>query len=632
MISWRLLNTLTIALLGANLVFARDVSSSSAPLLQLLDEAESVILLDPWRAYAELEAIEERLVDSTESLKLLYYQRKARALQFLYIDNEFEEAIEAASGLLTESTPVRARIMVMALEGVMQQRRGNYSEAIVLQEKAVALAESRNERYLQVFSTVELAFTRALRGSYEAAQRDLQSAYTRAMHANEPFLLALVDEVYGVLYAYTHDYERSVEHYRNALDVYKRLGYEAYTAEAYYGLGITYRDWARFDQAIAAFEQYREIIADREVGHGEFTASYALGTTYAQMGNCERALPAISTGLEAHGPEDYKSELYKRQAVCLAEAGQAEAAHEALANAKLIFDAIPEIQGTTWEIDLTRARALVEWRLGNTDEAMPLIMDFHDRAIDLERRNASERMLRSRTEMENERKDLEIELLREQANVTALRLETQQRRNQLQRYNNFFWVVLFAVALIFLLLQRRHSKRLEDLSTRDSLTGLYNRRHIFGTLEELTQKLPRDRGKLSVVLVDVDDFKNINDRFGHPSGDAVLKRIADIGRSVLRSEDSMARVGGEEFLLVLPRASETVSSRIAMRFLDELRQTRFTSVSGEPIKITASVGIANFGTGGLDAMSLYSNADAAQYQSKSSGKNRVTTYVPAVAT
>lgn len=130
---------------------------------------------------------------------------------------------------------------------------------------------------------------------------------------------------------------------------------------------------------------------------------------------------------------------------------------------------------------------------------------------------------------------------------------------------------------------------------------------------------------MSVIILDIDDFKMINDKYGHPFGDSVIKVIAELTQDTLRIDDVMGRIGGEEFLCVLPRISQNQCHEIAQRIVKNINQHTFFAKQKE-VKVTVSVGIANATTDMCNTDSLYSQADEALYESKSLGKNRVSIY------
>jgi two-component system cell cycle response regulator len=172
------------------------------------------------------------------------------------------------------------------------------------------------------------------------------------------------------------------------------------------------------------------------------------------------------------------------------------------------------------------------------------------------------------------------------------------------------------------LADQKFYEEIYKLATEDRLTNLLNKATISRTLTEEISKSNRYRRRLSVVLMDIDDFKCINDSLGHLMGDRVIQSVSSILRRGLRRQDKPGRFGGEEFLLVLPETGITAAVQIAER----LRQEIHGSIAGElelGRPLTCSFGLAAYRFDGSNAERLVAHADAALYRAKAKGKNRV---------
>ena len=163
----------------------------------------------------------------------------------------------------------------------------------------------------------------------------------------------------------------------------------------------------------------------------------------------------------------------------------------------------------------------------------------------------------------------------------------------------------------------------------DGLTGLANRRQCEESLADELSRVDRFGGSLAIVVADLDWFKDVNDRYGHPAGDALLREFASLLRESLRDVDLAGRWGGEEFLLVLPGTDLTGGAQVAERIRAALAG-RMVMVDGIPIPVTASFGVAAVPPA-KTASDLFAAADAALYEAKRAGKNRVETAVERVA-
>jgi diguanylate cyclase (GGDEF)-like protein len=164
--------------------------------------------------------------------------------------------------------------------------------------------------------------------------------------------------------------------------------------------------------------------------------------------------------------------------------------------------------------------------------------------------------------------------------------------------------------------------QLKEEVDRDHLTGLYNRRYLAATIDRELARCLRDGAPLSVMMIDLDHFKLINDTHGHPFGDRVLVAVAATLNESLRAGDIACRYGGEEFLLLLPNmAQDTARARA-----DEIRQkvaALSLKVDGAVFPVRISVGVAEAPRDATDAAMLVKLADAALYRAKTSGRNRV---------
>ncbi len=161
------------------------------------------------------------------------------------------------------------------------------------------------------------------------------------------------------------------------------------------------------------------------------------------------------------------------------------------------------------------------------------------------------------------------------------------------------------------------------LSITDPLTGVFNRREYIRRLEDHLVRARRYGDSLAVVFLDLDHFKSVNDRFGHDAGDLALQRVAEALRAAMRESDTVARIGGEEFAVLLDRADLDVARVAAERLRIAVEETWLDLSADSDQRVTVSGGIAVYPDDGLDAKTLLRRADAALYAAKSGGRNRV---------
>jgi diguanylate cyclase (GGDEF)-like protein len=171
-------------------------------------------------------------------------------------------------------------------------------------------------------------------------------------------------------------------------------------------------------------------------------------------------------------------------------------------------------------------------------------------------------------------------------------------------------------------IETSYHEEIYRLMTVDGLTGLFNKRYFNEAHERELQRAVRYGRPISILLFDIDHFKNINDRFGHVAGDALLKQLANAVRENLRSHDILARVGGEEFGVLLPEVETEGALFTAEKIRAVVEKTVFT-FDGEKMPATISVGVATNNAKLATPLALYGAADAALYAAKTRGRNRV---------
>jgi two-component system, cell cycle response regulator len=173
-------------------------------------------------------------------------------------------------------------------------------------------------------------------------------------------------------------------------------------------------------------------------------------------------------------------------------------------------------------------------------------------------------------------------------------------------------------------LEAGYLAEMREQTVRDELTGLYNRRHLMSLLgDEVERCRRRDDIKLALAIIDVDLFKDINDMIGHLAGDAVLKQLATVINEQVRGDDTLARIGGEEFAVVMPETSHKHALEVCERLRSAVAGHRFVLEGEKDLKVTISIGLATWDSEMGSLSDLMRVADKYLYEAKSGGRNRV---------
>ena len=196
--------------------------------------------------------------------------------------------------------------------------------------------------------------------------------------------------------------------------------------------------------------------------------------------------------------------------------------------------------------------------------------------------------------------------------------------------NSFTFIIAcliqFCVTFGFILmLNYRLIADLHNIASRDALTGALNRRRLEDDATRLKARCMRTGETLAIMMIDIDLFKSINDRFGHPVGDEVLRSFADIAQKSIRPEDYFARYGGEEFCMLLTSTTESEAWELAERLRTAYSNFKF-EFGKDSLNVTVSIGVADSTSVGLDFSALVLAADQVLYRAKQDGRNRVVSF------
>jgi two-component system, cell cycle response regulator len=614
----RLLITILISLFFTSVwtqVFAQPVKNSLP--------TEQQINLQPLQSYQAIMQQSQHLAASENEPYLWLLLRKAQAENLLYFHQQFEQTVAQAQLLISDLTPNEISSHFLYFAGIIAQRKTQYNQAIALLKSSMASAKAGHLTRLFILAKQELAYTRSLIELYESSLNEIQQAYVEAFSLDDQLLMANTNETYAAIYGYIGDYAKSIDYYEKALQSYQRLGYPSYIAEAIYGLAATYRYWKKYDLAIEQFTLYQQSLDYTPNEDINYFAMYGLGMTFAEQGDCERAIITIDNALALHGQPDYNAELYKRKASCLIQLKQLTEAKQALAQAIEILAKLPELAGTTWQLETDKITAQLAHEHGDNPRAYQLLVKYYEQYIELMDKNADKRLLNVRSALELERRDGEISLMQQQSQVRSLKQKQQQQRLEYQQLIMIV-VMAFSIMLItFLTLQYRTNKKIAALSIKDPMSLLYNRRYAINYLADTLKNFTSEPANLALLLIDIDDFRKINERYGQLEGDSLIQKIGQLGLDMLRAEDMMSRFGGDEFLCVLPRLTEQQTMQVAQRMLSTIAQLKFATANAELIKVTASIGVVYVDQFPTTVEQLINWADTAMIQAKKLGKNHV---------
>ncbi|GAC14443.1 hypothetical protein GLIP_1814 [Aliiglaciecola lipolytica E3] len=543
----------------------------------------------------------------------------------LGLNEELSKNLSAISvPALSESIELQA--IYYFLQGANAGKKGHYKQAVEHLVRAQNITHNLDSSRLWVLASQEMAYTQALQENFEEAFNTLQLAFQRAQSEQDTLGLALAEQSLAAIYSYADNYQQALANYKSALTRYKQLAYPAYIAETLLGIATTLRHSQQWDKALSAYEEYAKALSFQNDVGSKFFYHYGKGITLALSGRCREAIPEINAAVDSDAPRDYLSELHKKSALCSAANGDVEQAKVSLEQAKFIIDNSPELQNTLWQTELLLIESEIAKSEGNYEAALALFRSYHSTYIKLQSKKTSDNLIRLKSKLESERKDAEIELLSQRTKLQALELVANKAKQQNRLVITIGAIVVALLLMIIALFQYWKSKQLYQLSVKDMLTGLFNRRYA---IELMSSWLVPQRHKMqnwTVIMIDIDHFKQVNDTFGHAIGDQLLKAMADEASQVVRPSDMLARFGGEEFICALTRIEPEEAEKIAERLREQLANVTIAipgNNDSKQVNCTASIGVAHIRQDDTDLNKLLERADKALYEAKHQGRNCV---------
>ena len=607
----------TAALLLALAMFVPAALAANVP-AERLESIRSLAGADPHRARASLGALRAEAQSSGQlALRLGVDEVDCRILTDI---DEKQASDVAEAGIRSAGTPTAEPVLLAwlklrachagaqigignaaagerELEEVLVQSRSDsllHARALALLESGVH--HSRSGGYLrgqdELLQACELLKSRGSRHDLELCRSHLANHYKRVGDLDEA--LRLLSDL------------RTQARSRGAV-----------WDDAVYALGIAQVQHSRANwrEALEAFGEAASIYRTTHDRPGEAYAEHGMAATLLKLARPVEGLAHIDRALEILASQDDPVQVIRSTLVrarLLAAAGRPTEAAAALQGTESRVVSLNEdVLSSDWWL----ANALAQRGLGRWRDAYESLAKWKEIDGRLQEQLRSEQAARLRAQF-NRTQDIEALEALKKLNEQDARL----RRTQAAAIALF--VVLLLVAVAYGVKKFREARLLGALASTDELTGLPNRRAVIAHADSLMHGARSRGGRLSVLMIDVDRFKQVNDEHGHSVGDEVLRHIARTLPAGLRSGDRLGRLGGEEFVVFLPNASVDQARHIADRMRDGIECTPAATSAGL-LRLTISIGVSELIDPSDSIPLMLARADAALYRAKASGRNAV---------
>ncbi|HYH81949.1 MAG TPA: diguanylate cyclase [Longimicrobium sp.] len=422
-------------------------------------------------------------------------------------------------------------------------------------------------------------------------------------------------------------YDRAIEYYRQVLASHQALGSRAGIATAFYNLGSTLERKGDLEAALSYYHRALDLERRLDDAGDVAECQRAVGVVLGKLGRPAEAMRSLEDALayfQRTGAADATARTRLSRGVALRGLGRTAEALGDLDAARAWFTA----RGNERFLERVEAeRALALAALGDWQRAYEASAAQTRLQTALNARLREETTSRLRVQFDSEKKEQENRALVRENALRGRALRDAERIRWLQTA-----VIVLTLAVIATLgyLVVRHilnARMLRTLALTDELTRLPNRRHLLHIAEARVDGARQGTGPLSVLALDVDHFKRINDTFGHEAGDRVLQRVAAACRAAIRHDDVIGRTGGEEFVVLMPGADGKVAVEVAERLRGAVERVDWSELDPE-LRVTVSVGAAQWTPGDDGFADMARRADDSLYRAKAGGRNRTELAAP----
>ncbi|MBW8191043.1 GGDEF domain-containing protein [Neiella marina] len=428
--------------------------------------------------------------------------------------------------------------------------------------------------------------------------------------------LSVIANTYRRMKAYQpalKHYDRLYELFQDAVD---RKSFQSIRLQQ----AMIYQDMGQLDTALDIVQAVYQYYQKQNDDQGQSEAATYLASIYNDRGEYQQALEfGQQAELLSEHPEldPQLTRLYIGQA--LAGLQRLDEALEALADAEASFLREDNLRFLS---ELYRAEAQVYRQLGNWQQAFERQRQYTESFVTLTEKQNEQHSARLRIDFDFQRTHEENQHLKDQQELTDAKLAALATAARWQRITMLMGAILLLALAVIGARYFLHARRMQALALTDPLTNLPNRRHIEEAGLQMLARCHTHRQTCALLIMDIDNFKQINDTFGHDTGDQVLQRLSKIAQETVRAQDVLGRVGGEEFLVLLPATSRKQAGVIAERLRQAIEQMNATDIV-EDLAITTSIGVAQMNSHYETLSQLTTRADNALYAAKASGRNRV---------
>lgn len=596
-------------------------------LVRQLEHGEQVFY-DAKAANAFLSQLKQQLPPNDEP-RLRRYQREACAIEFaedpkggIAYAERFISDPAYASDHLTLSYFYLCRASFLVITGDIARQEADLSQAL-------ALANSSEDALAQANVLSAQADFHSTRGEHAEALIRLFKAFELYQKSGNRLGVGLSLENIAAAFRRMSEYDKALEYLETSEREYIAPNDSYRQAFVLLQKAFIFAEMGKTPQARAVLQQVQKIYQDIDDQRYAVAVSIELlwvsnleqkfTQSLEMIAEIEQQIRRIQTKDRDFQP--YNNTLYQLyQAEALAETAQPEQASLKFAAAESM---LAQQKNPRYLLMLRQSWSRAEAKAGRFERAYQLLTEAVALQEQLNSQAKQQREALLKFQFDSELQSQKNSQLQAENRLSGQQVAMLEAAQRWQYIAIGLFVVLALIALFYAISQIQRNKRLHKLAMTDELTQVGNRRAILAQCNRVMEQASHNQQAWSLMIADIDHFKQCNDLYGHDAGDEVLRGVAQAMLSVLRAQDRIGRSGGEEFLLVLPDTKELQATVIAEQLRQAVELLRFHSYPD--LRISISIGLTQAGRH-EQVREVITRADSALYQAKNRGRNQVVSY------
>jgi len=617
-----LVGTFLICLISFSSV-SYAVSSHPTWLQESLDKVDKLNDKNPHLALEFAQGLLNKPAEPLDDLgKAALYSRIAEYNFYLgHLDvsqNYIDMFYELNAGLANADS-----VSLLIVHAEVLGSQGKAKEAMVLYLKAKDNAEAIESKKSLADSYSAIAGSLADNLNDAEALKYCHKAYILTQEFGDELELAYLNIQMSRSYSYIYDDEKAIQLANEAIRYFHDNEYYYDELFAQNTLASIYLPMKEYDKAVASYEIMLILSKHIETENHADIAYLGLARTHLIKKENDKARYFFDLykqyTAKSTTPFTQIDDLLLSAKIAFADE-EIAFAEENVKKAEAILATLDRQAVISWHINILKFKADLAVFEKDFENAYLLQKEAHKLVSSYENREREEIRSKYKVMFDTDQALLKNQLLERDKQLDKVALESSEKQHKLQTSLTITISLLSLGLAFFIYRQRKNSAILHKLANTDTLTELANRRYTFIYAENMLLQAKKNTQDFSIIIFDIDHFKKINDTYGHSGGDIALKDIAEIANEFVRNNDILGRIGGEEFLVILPNTSSKQAYEVAERIRQAI-VTKDITLGDKVVNISASFGISQLAKNQQNFNQIFHEADIALYQAKNSGRN-----------